>query len=193
MVYKCTLHMLYSNKKTTDIAISHVILQQFCMQLFSFMPALKHQQNLTAEQISTSVDRENNTIACRLLGAGVEHRKVPQKPIIIQKKKNSNHRRWTPNLQGRIKQKKTTISTKPVRKHEQDKLHPLGPQSINPSQTNRTNNPQTNEPTRTTEPINNICISNDYETIAEARKEPKTYDDHATTNNKTFLLANCKH
>jgi hypothetical protein len=187
--------MLYSNKKTTHIAISHVILQQFCMQLFSFMPPLKHQQNLTAEQISTSVDRENNTIACRLLGAGAEHRKAPQKTIIIQKKKkkNSNHRRWTPTLQGRIKQKKTTASTKPARKHEHAELHPPGPQSVNQSQTNRTNNPRTNEPTRTTEPVNNICISNDYETAAEAQKEPETYDDHATTNKQTFLLPNCKH
>jgi len=32
-------------------------------------------------------DRENNTTACQLLGAGAEHRKSPQKTIIIQKKK----------------------------------------------------------------------------------------------------------
>ena len=71
--------MLYSNKKTMDIAISHVILEQFCMQLFSFMATLKHQQNLIEKQILTSVDRENNTTACRLVGAGGEHRKAPQK------------------------------------------------------------------------------------------------------------------
>jgi hypothetical protein len=41
--------------------------------------------------------------------------------------------------------------------------------------------------------MNNICISNDYETATEAEKEPETYKEHATTNNKTFLLANCKH
>jgi hypothetical protein len=79
MVYKCSLHMLYFNKKTTDIAIAHVLLEVFFMQLFSFMPALKHQQNLTAEQISTSPNRENNTTACRLVGAGAEHRKAPKK------------------------------------------------------------------------------------------------------------------
>jgi hypothetical protein len=45
MVYKCTLHMVYSNKKDADIEISHVILEQFCLQLFSVMPTLKHQQN----------------------------------------------------------------------------------------------------------------------------------------------------
>jgi hypothetical protein len=38
--------------------------------------------------------------------------------------------------------------------------------------------------------MNNICISNDYETVAKAEKEPKTYKEHATTNKKTFLLAN---
>jgi hypothetical protein len=81
--------MLYSNKKTTDIAISHVILEQFCMQLFSFMLALKHRQNLTVEQISTLVDRENNTTSCRLMGAGAEHHKAPPKIIIIQKKKKA--------------------------------------------------------------------------------------------------------
>jgi hypothetical protein len=41
--------MLYFNKKTMDIAIAHVLLEVFFMQLFSFMPALKHQQNLTAK------------------------------------------------------------------------------------------------------------------------------------------------
>jgi hypothetical protein len=79
MVYKCSLHMFYFNKKTTDIAISHVLLELFFMQLFSIMSTLKHQQNLTAEQISTSPDRENNTTACPLVGAGAEHRKAPKK------------------------------------------------------------------------------------------------------------------
>jgi hypothetical protein len=79
MVYKRSLHMLYFNKKTTDIAIAYVLLEVFFMQLFSFMPVLKHQQNLTAEKISTSPNRENNTTACRLMGAGVEHRKAAKK------------------------------------------------------------------------------------------------------------------
>jgi hypothetical protein len=79
MVYKCSLHMFYFNKKTTDIAIAHVLLELFFMQLFSIMSTLKYQQNLTAEQISTSPDMKNNTTACPLVGAGVEHRKAPQK------------------------------------------------------------------------------------------------------------------
>jgi hypothetical protein len=87
MVYNCSLHMLYFNKKTTDIAISHALVELFFMELFSFMLALKHQQNITAEQISTLPDRENNTIACRLVGAGDEHRKAPKKSTIIIIKK----------------------------------------------------------------------------------------------------------
>jgi hypothetical protein len=79
MVYKHSLRMLYFNKKTVDIAIAHELLEVFFMQLFSFMPALKHQQNFTAEQISTSPNRSNNTIACRLMGAWVEHRKATKK------------------------------------------------------------------------------------------------------------------
>jgi hypothetical protein len=74
---------------------------------------------------------ENNTTSCRLVGAGVEHRKAPQKTITIQKKrkkKSSNNHRCTPTLQGQIKQKKTT-RTKPARKHEQAKLHPQGPKA----------------------------------------------------------------
>jgi hypothetical protein len=55
--------MLYSNKKTTDIVTSHVILQQFCMQLFSFMAGLEHQENLTELQITASAKMENNTTA----------------------------------------------------------------------------------------------------------------------------------
>jgi hypothetical protein len=57
------IHMLYPNKKTTDILTSHVILQQFCMQLFSFMAGLEHQKNLTQIQIATSEKMENNTTA----------------------------------------------------------------------------------------------------------------------------------
>jgi hypothetical protein len=49
MVYKCSLHMFYFNQKTMDIAISHVLLEPFFMQLFSIMSTLKHQQNLIAE------------------------------------------------------------------------------------------------------------------------------------------------
>jgi hypothetical protein len=57
------IHMLYSNKKTTDIVTSHVILQKFCMQLFSFMAGLEHQENLTELQITTSAKMTNNTTA----------------------------------------------------------------------------------------------------------------------------------
>ena len=53
-------------------------------------------------------------------------------------------------------------------------------------------NQRTNEQATTTEPVNNICISNDYETVAKAQKQLKTYDDHATTNKETFLLQKCK-
>jgi hypothetical protein len=55
--------MLYSNKKTTDIVTSHVILQQFCMQLFYFMAGLEHQENLTKIQIMASAKMANNTTA----------------------------------------------------------------------------------------------------------------------------------
>jgi hypothetical protein len=71
--------MLYFNKTTADVAIAHVLLQLFVMQLFPFMTALKHQQNLTAEQISTSPNRENNTTACQLVGVGDEHRNAAKK------------------------------------------------------------------------------------------------------------------
>jgi hypothetical protein len=57
------IHILYSNKKTSDIVTSHVILQQFCMQLFSFMEGLEHQENLTELQIATSAKMETNTTA----------------------------------------------------------------------------------------------------------------------------------
>jgi len=40
--------------------------------------------------------------------------------------------------------------------------------------------------------VNNICISNDYQTVTVAEKEPETYKEHATTNKKIFLLANYK-
>jgi hypothetical protein len=86
------------------------------------------------------------------VGAGAEHRKAPQKTIIIQKKKkkkkSSNHRRWTPTLQGRIKQKKTT-STKPARKHEQAELHPQGPKAQTRA---KQTEPTTHEPTNQQEP-----------------------------------------
>ena len=71
--------MFYFNKKTTDIAIAHVLIKVFFKKLFSLMPALKHQQNLTTEHISTSSDRANNTTACPLVGARVEHRKTLKK------------------------------------------------------------------------------------------------------------------
>ena len=41
--------------------------------------------------------------------------------------------------------------------------------------------------------MKNVGISNDYETAAQAQKEPETYKEHVTTNKKTFLLENCKH
>jgi hypothetical protein len=64
MVYKCRLHTYdLFQQKTTDIVTSHVILQQFCMQLFSFMAGLKHQENLTELQITASAKMENNTTA----------------------------------------------------------------------------------------------------------------------------------
>jgi hypothetical protein len=53
-------------------------------------------------------------------------------------------------------------------------------------------NQRTNEQATTNKPINNICISNDYQTASQTQKEPKTYDEHASRNNQTFLLANCK-
>jgi hypothetical protein len=53
-------------------------------------------------------------------------------------------------------------------------------------------NQQTNKQAKTTKPVNNICISKDYQTTTEAHKEPETYDEHASRNKKTFLLANCK-
>jgi hypothetical protein len=87
MVYKCNLHMFYFNKKTTDIAISHVLLELFFMKLFSFMSTLKHQQNITTEYILTLLDIQNNTTACQLVGAGAKHRKVPPKNNNNPKKK----------------------------------------------------------------------------------------------------------
>jgi hypothetical protein len=41
MVNKCVLHMFYLNKKTTDIVISHVVVQLFVMPLFCIMSTLK--------------------------------------------------------------------------------------------------------------------------------------------------------
>jgi hypothetical protein len=78
MVYNYNLHMFYLNKKMY-IAISHVLLELFFMQLFSIMSTLKHQKNLIAEHISTSPDRENNTTTCPLMGVGAEHCKAPKK------------------------------------------------------------------------------------------------------------------
>jgi hypothetical protein len=57
---------------------------------------------------------------------GAEHRKMQKKKNNNpkkKKKKSSNHRRWSPTLQGRIKQNKIA-STKLARKHEQAELHP---------------------------------------------------------------------
>jgi hypothetical protein len=71
--------MFYFNKKTMDIAIAHVLLELFFMQLFSIMSTLKYQQNFTAEQISTSPDMENNTTTCPLVGARAKHHKAPKK------------------------------------------------------------------------------------------------------------------
>jgi hypothetical protein len=45
--------MFYFNKKTTDIAIAHVVVQLFLMPLFCIMSTLKYQQNFTAEQAGT--------------------------------------------------------------------------------------------------------------------------------------------
>jgi hypothetical protein len=196
MVYKCNLHMFYFNKKIVDIATSHVLLELFSMQLFFFMSTMKHQQNITAEPISTSPDRENNTTACRLVGVGDEHRKAP--------KKNNNN----------PKKKKTTPTTGARRqpcKAESKKIKQQAP--IQRESTNMTNcspkspkrkpdpnkhnqqptNQQTREQATTNEPVNNICISNDYETAVEAHKESETNNEHASGNKQTFLLANCKH
>jgi hypothetical protein len=51
------------NKKIVDIVTSHVILQQFCMELFSFMAGLEHQENVIEIQITTSTKMTNNTTA----------------------------------------------------------------------------------------------------------------------------------
>jgi hypothetical protein len=47
----CTCFIL--TKKTTDIAIAHVVVQLFLMPLFSIMSTLKYQQNFTVEQART--------------------------------------------------------------------------------------------------------------------------------------------
>jgi hypothetical protein len=93
---------------------------------------------------------------------------------------------------ARPNQRKETSMDQTSEKARRGRTAPPAPQSANPSQTNRTNNPGTNEPARTTEPVNNICISNDYETATQTEKEPETHKEHATTNKQTFLLANCK-
>jgi hypothetical protein len=71
-------------------------------------------------------DRENNTTACRLLGAGAEHRKAPQKTIIIQKKKKKENLQ-PPSLDPnptRPNQTKENNKHQTARKHEQVELHP---------------------------------------------------------------------
>jgi len=54
-------------------------------------------------------------------------------------------------------------------------------------------NQWTNKQATTTEPVKNICISNDYQIATEVQKERETYDKHASRNKQTFLLANYKH
>jgi hypothetical protein len=71
-----------------------------------------------------------------------------------------------------------------------------GPQACKIETNNKNQQPmnqQTKEQATTTELENNICISNEYQIAAEAQKEPKTYDEHASRNKQTFLLANYKH
>ena len=58
------------------------------------------------------------------------------------------------------------------------------------NQTTTRSNRWTNEEEAPMELVNNICISNDYETAAEAQKELETYDEHASRNKQTFLFAN---
>jgi hypothetical protein len=126
---------------------------------------------------------------------GLNTVKRPQKTITIQKKRKKK-KLQPPSLHpnpARPNQRKETSKDQTSEKARRGRTTPPGPQSANPRQTNRTNNPGTNEPTKATDPVNNICISNDYETAAEAEKEPETYKEHATTNKQTFLLANCKH
>jgi hypothetical protein len=95
--------------------------------------------------------------------------------LVLNKKKELQPSALDPNP-ARLNQTKENNKHQTSEKTRIGQTAPLGPQSVSPSQTNTTSNPQTNEP------INNICISNDYETAAEAKKEPKTYDNHATTN-----------
>jgi hypothetical protein len=45
--------MFYHNKKTTDIVITHVVVQLFLMPLFCIMSTLKYQQNFTTEHAGT--------------------------------------------------------------------------------------------------------------------------------------------
>jgi hypothetical protein len=142
--------MFYFNKKTTDIAIAHVVVQLFFMPLFSIMSTLKYQFFFILEHILTSLDTTNNTTTCPLMGVGSEHCKAPPPP---KKKKSSNFQRKTPTLQSQSNQKKTT-STKPTRKHEQAQLHPQGPRIVNLSQKKTTSNRQTNEPVNKKQPPN---------------------------------------
>jgi hypothetical protein len=94
---------------------------------------------------------ENKTTAYPLVGAGDEHVKRPPKNNNNKKKikkKSSNHRRCTPTLQGRIKQKKPA-RTKPTRKHEEAELHPQCPKVQTPA---KQTEPTTQEPTNQQEP-----------------------------------------
>jgi hypothetical protein len=130
------------------------------------------------------------------VGAGAEHRKAPKKNNNNKKKKKtaptvgagpqpckaeSNKRKQQAPNQRESTNRPNCSPRAPNRK--------LEPNKHNQQPTNQ----RTNEQATTTEPVNNICISNDYETAAEAQKEPETYDEHASRNKQTFLLANCKH
>ena len=61
------------------------------------------------------------------------------------------------------------------------------------NQTTISSNRRTSEEEALIEPVNNVCSFNDNEIATEAQKEPKTYDEHASRNKKTFLLLNYKH
>jgi hypothetical protein len=91
----------------------------------------------------------------------------------VQKKNSSNCQHKTPTLQSRSKQKKTTCN-KPTSKHKRAQLQPEDLKLANLSQTTTSTNQRTNEEATTIEPVNNIFISNNYQTAAQAQKEPKT-------------------
>jgi hypothetical protein len=135
--------MLYFNKKTTNIAIVHALLEVFFMQLCSFMPTLKHQKNLTVEQISTLPNRENNTTSCQLVG---EVLNTVKRPKNRKKKKQRQPPVQHPNL-ANLNQTKEKRKNQTNEKEQTSPTSSPRPQSINLSQTNRTSNPRTNEPT----------------------------------------------